>query len=262
VPVILWLDYARIIKLIRLPMNLKEEIIKLSKLQEADSRMYHLTHERNVEQPARIEHIKRQFEEKKKSLDTATHAVKQLQVKKKEKELELAAKEESIKKSQGQLFQLKSNKDYQIKLTEIASLKADASVLEEDVIKVLDEIETAESQLHASKSVLAQEEKKFKEEEAKVDAQIKDIEAEIQILSDKRTILLSDIDKTILGKYEQLLKTRSGLALAPVDMTRENCGACHMRITPQTINEIKMYKNLVLCESCVRILYIPDDFAL
>ncbi|MEI8350305.1 MAG: C4-type zinc ribbon domain-containing protein [Candidatus Omnitrophota bacterium] len=243
-------------------MNLKEEIGKLSRLQEADSRIYHLMREKDIDKPAHIENIKKQFDEKKKCLDSCANMVKQLQVKKKEKELELATKEENIKKSQGQLFQLKSNKDYQIKLTEIASLKADASVLEEDVIKVLDEIEIAEKKLQEAKGILAQEEKGFKEEETKINVQIKDIETEIKVLNDKRGTLLGDIDKTILAKYEQLLKTRLGLAIAPVDLARENCGACHMRITPQTINEMKMYKNLVLCESCVRILYIPDDFAL
>lgn len=242
-------------------MNLKEEIKKLAQLQETDSKIYSLRKEKEVILPEQLEKIKNEFEEKKKGLQDFENQAKQLFLKRRERELDLATKEEGVKKAQGQLYQLKSNKEYQIKLTEIASLKADVSILEEEVIKVLDEIEGVDKKLKETKVSLSQEEKKFNEEKEKLNNRIKDIDAEIKSLDDKRNILVKDIDGNVLSRYEKLLNTRSGLAIAPVDVDSENCGACHMRVTPQTINEIKMYKNLVLCESCVRILYIAEDVA-
>ena len=72
-------------------------------------------------------------------------------------------------------------------------------------------------------------------------------------------MIVKDVEPKVYAKYENLIKTRHGEAIAPI--TNDNCGACHMRVTAQTINEIKMYKNLVTCHSCVRILYIPEDLA-
>lgn len=240
-------------------MNLKEEIGKLVQLQKSDLHIYHLVHERDVEGPAELERAKTQFEEKKKALELLEKEVKDLQVKRKNKELDLATKEEAIRKTQGQLYQLKTNKEYQAKLTEIASLKADASILEEEVLRVFESIENADAQCKVEREKLALEEKKFKEEEAKVTARIQDISIEIKGLQDKRNVLARDIDQTILSKYEKMLKTRSGLAIVPVD--NGSCGACHMHVTTQKINEIKMYKELVFCESCVRVLYASEDTA-
>jgi len=240
-------------------MTLKDEIKKLVEVQAVDSRIYFLQNEKETEIPHQIENVKNNFEESKKILEAVESRTKELQVKKKGKELDLATKEEGVKKAQGQLYQLKTNKEYQAKLTEIASFKADVSLLEEEVIKVLDEIEETEKRNKEAKAQLAEKEKIFKDEEAKLNAQLKNIENEIKELEAKREVLTQGVNPNILNKYERLIKTRSGLAIVPVDIESENCGACNMRVTSQTINEIKMYKDLVLCESGVRILYIADD---
>ena len=93
--------------------------------------------------------------------------------------------------------------------------------------------------------------------EAQINQEVKSLEIEIKGLGDKRRILAEKIDKKILPIYERLLSTRGGIAIAPI--VAENCGACHIKVTAQKINEIKMYKDLVFCENCVRILYIKED---
>ncbi|MDD4955728.1 MAG: C4-type zinc ribbon domain-containing protein [Candidatus Omnitrophica bacterium] len=243
-------------------MALKDEIYKLVQLQNVDSQIYHLKSKKETEIPAALETLKNEFESRKKDFEVFSEKLKQLQVKKKEKELDLATKEENVKKSQGQLFQLKSNKEYHAKLTEIASLKADVSLLEEDVLKALDEIETADKKAKEEKEALAEEEKKYKETEAKLKSELADIDAKIKSLEENKVSVAKDIDKNVLNKYERLIKTRYGRAMAPVDASTENCGACNMKVTAQKINEIKMYDQLVFCESCVRILYLPEDFSL
>jgi predicted nucleic acid-binding Zn-ribbon protein len=238
-------------------MNLKDEIRKLVSLQEIDSKVYIFQQKKDVENPTLLDGIKKEFEEKKKTLQAFEADVKEKLLRKKDRELELASKEETVSKSQGQLYQLKTNKEYQAKLSEIESLKADVSVLEEDVLKVLDEIEEAEKKLKEAREKIAQEENEAKEKETAINNEQKEIEINIKGLEDKRRILVVDIDKNILSKYENLIKTRSGLALVP--LKSESCGACFMKVNPQTINEMKMYKELIICQSCVRILYIPED---
>ncbi|MFA5271597.1 MAG: C4-type zinc ribbon domain-containing protein [Candidatus Omnitrophota bacterium] len=243
-------------------MDLKEEIRKLVELQKVDSEIYNLSLKKDSGIPEKLNSLKNEFEQKKKDFELSAETAKQLQLKKRQKELDLASKEDVIKKSQGQLFQLKSNKEYQAKLTEIASHKADASLLEEEVIKVLDEIEISDKKIKEDKNAFVEEEKNYKENEAALRRQLEDNDLKIKTFEEKKVILSKDVDKNILARYEKLIKTRSGLAVCAVDTNTEDCGACHMRMTSQKINEIKMYNELALCENCVRILYIPEDFSL
>jgi predicted nucleic acid-binding Zn-ribbon protein len=241
-------------------MNLKEEIIKIVQLQEIDKKIYNFKQEKDIKKPGLLEDLKQEFAQRKQGLSACEENLKQAQLNKKERELELAAKEENLRKNQGQLYQLKTNKEYQAKLSEIGSLKADISIEEEKIIKILDEVDDASKESQAKKEQLAQNEENFKNAEAKISDEIKDIEAQIINLEDKRKYYIKDLEPQILAKYEQLLKTRQGLALAQV--VDSNCGSCYLKVTHQKINEIKMYKDLVLCENCVRVLYIPGDLKL
>ncbi len=238
-------------------MGLKEEIRKLVQLQEIDARIYKLQEKKNETLPARLEEIREGFEETSKNFTSTEEKLKSLQLEKKDKEIELATKEEELKKLQAQLYQLKSNKEYQAMLTEIESHKADISVAEECVLIVMDALEEAKKECAAQKEALSQDEKAFKAGEAKLNLSLKDAEAEISNLGVKREALVGGIEKEILAKYERLLNSRQGLALVPVKGS--DCGACHMRLNHQKINEIKMLEHLVSCDSCVRILYIPED---
>ncbi|MFH1876162.1 MAG: C4-type zinc ribbon domain-containing protein [Candidatus Omnitrophota bacterium] len=240
-------------------MSLKEEIYKLVQLQKLDSKVYRLNQEKNIQIPAQLEKLTADFEVKKKYLEAADKSFKELQLKKKSKELDLASKEDAVRKAQAQLYQLKTNKEYQVKLAEIASLKADVSLLEEDVLTIMDSFDAQEIMVKEEKEKLAQEEKKFKETCQIAQSRAREMEAEIKGLIDQRDVHARGVDVAIYPKYERLLTTRSGLAIVPADVEQETCGACHMRVTAQTINEIKMYKEPVFCESCTRMLYVAED---
>ncbi len=238
-------------------MNLKDEIRKLVELQEIDSQIQALAREKDVIKPAFLQKIKVDFQEKQNILAEFETGWKNLQVKKKSLEVELATKEENLRKAQAQLYQLKTNKEYQAKLTEIGSLKADISVSEEGVLRILEEIDSAKKKLDEEKAIVSEAESKYKLEEKNTKEEIKSLEVKLLGLNNKRHQSSAEIDKTIISKYEKLIKSRGGLALVAVK--NDNCGACHLALTHQKINEIKMYENPVFCENCVRMLYLAED---
>ena len=100
-------------------------------MQERDSKIYALLKEKE-ELPAEISRLQNIFEDKKAALKSLEEKEKALAVKRKEEELELAIKEENIRKLNTQLASLKTNKEYQAMLGQIAGLKTDASLLEEE----------------------------------------------------------------------------------------------------------------------------------
>lgn len=236
--------------------NIKDETRKLVALQDLDKKIYDLTREK-VEQPGILEGIQKDFDTKKAKFKALEEARQKTQLKQKEKEMELGTKEEGIKKSQGQLGQLKTNKDYQTKLAEIEGLKADKSIIEEDILKYMDEIDVLKKEVDAEKKALENEEKVFGEKKNVVLLRGKEIEGALKDFEGKRKILADSVDKKILERYEHILHGKEGMALAKVLNT--SCSGCFMTVPHQVVNEIKMHERLITCGICSRILYLEED---
>jgi len=238
-------------------MNLKDEIRKLAQVQTIDSDLYCMLQRRDKEIPATLNELKKNLDDKGLALAALENDLKQLLLKKKDAELELAAREDLMKKAEAQMYLLKSNKEYQARLSEIATHKADVSLLEEKVLKALEGIENAEKVIAKAKEEFSVHLKKFLADERELKTKLSILEGEIALIQDKRSVLSRDVDKTVFAQYEGLVATRGGLAMAAV--AGDTCGACHMNVNHQKINAIKMYDRAVLCDSCARLLYIPED---
>ena len=236
-------------------INVVEQLNILAELQTLDSEIYQLNKEKEF-LPGEIKVLQEEFEQKVKALSEYEGKLKTLQVKRKEKEIDLQSKENEVKKYQVQLYQIKTNKEYTALVREIESLKADNSVLEEEILKILEEIDAIRIEVAQKKEALAQEEKQFNLGKQKIEEQIKRVEEKIKELNSQREKVTPKLTPKALSHYERILKNRSGLALVGID--NDACQGCHMSLPPQKINEIKMKDRIVTCESCARILYSKD----
>lgn len=235
---------------------IKEEISKLIDLQELDCQI--LKFKKIIEEkPLDIAKLEEQFEVKKAGLKDLEEQAKQIIVKRKTKENELASKEENIKKLQNQLYAIKTNKEYQAMLSEIANHKSDCSLIEEEILKNFDESDKIATLINKEKQFLAEQEKVLNVEKAKVNNEIADAKAQLNNFQGKRDTVIPGIDKKLLGKYDRILESRGGLAVAEVKQGA--CQGCFMNMPPQVINEIKLGESIVVCEMCNRILYINPD---
>ena len=232
-----------------------EQITILRELQTLDAQLYALRRQLNAK-PEQINQIKAVQQQLVQQSQAVEARYKAAELKKSQKEMELGQKEEQIKKLQNQLALLKTNKEYSAMQHEIEGFKADKSVLEEEILKLMDEVD----QVKASMSV---ERQNLKVKETETNGQIAVVEAEIQKLKESADQLTAQrgeirvkVDSSILAKYEQILERKEGVALVPV--RAGSCGGCNMLLPPQLINEVHMAKRLVLCEACARILYVVD----
>ncbi len=234
-------------------INLKAQLTNLVHLQEVDSQIYALNQEKQAK-PQEIKAIEEQFEAKKQNLAALEKSSLDLQKQKNDWEGELAAKEESAKKLQGQLFQLKTNKEYQTMLQQIADTKADGSVIEEKILEIMVKLDKLKVNIEAEKKKLQEEEKLFNGEKAKVQMRVKEIDEKNAQLDGQRRQIIPGIDKNIISQYERVLASRNGLAITTAK--NNSCQGCNMYVPPQVINLIKMYEKIITCEMCNRILYI------
>ena len=237
-------------------VSIKDQVKKLVDLQTIDTEIYRFKTELQ-EKPANLEEIRLKYESKKAGLKALEDKLKTIQVDRKGKELELQSREGDILKANATLMQLKTNKEYQAKLVEIESIKADKSIIEEKILISYDESDKVAAEIEKEKKFLAEEERKYLEEKKQVEEIVRDLSEKVKIREMKRSQGTVEIDKNNLARYERILENKKGLAIVPVK--GNSCGGCFMNIPDQTINEIKMHDKLIYCEMCARILYLEDD---
>lgn len=236
--------------------NIKDETRKLIELQELDKQVFTLSKEK-AGHPDILENLLREFETQKMKLKSLEESKQKFTLKQKEKEMDLATKEENIKKAQGQLGQLKTNKDYQTKLAEIEGLRTDKSVIEEDILKLMDEVDAIKKTIEEEKRGVDTAEHTYMEKKNCVLDRGREIDATLKDMGGKRRVAAGVIDKKVLEQYEHILHGRDGLAL--VKVADHSCNGCFMKVPHQVINEIKMHERLITCETCSRILYLEED---
>jgi uncharacterized protein len=235
--------------------DLKTQIGSLVGLQKIDSGIYALGNEKKII-PQEIKDLEAAFELKKQGLLALENKSLDLQKQRKDLELELASNAEGIKKLSGQLFSLKTNKEFQTMQQQIADAKADGSVIEEKILVSFEESDKIKTQIEAENLKIKEEEKEFLEQKKKVQLRIDEISGQLNQLEAQRKQILPEIEPKLLQEYERILHSREGLAI--VTVKDNSCGGCHMLVPPQVINLIRMYEHLITCEVCNRILYIQE----
>ncbi len=236
--------------------NVKEIIRKLVAMQKIDEELFAFRREIR-EKPEELAGLKARVDTKKAYFHKLELAARDVELARKAKELDLKAKEQDILKFEGSLMSLKSNKEYQTRLFEIENMKADKSIIEDDVIKLMDEFEKSVKLVEAEKVIVAVEEAKYLAEKEKVDAAIRKLTEESGGLEARRREVMVAVEKTSLELYERIVENRDGVAIVPI--VNHTCGGCFMHLPDQVINKIKMYDSLVRCEVCARFQYLEED---
>ncbi|MDD5073517.1 MAG: C4-type zinc ribbon domain-containing protein [Candidatus Omnitrophica bacterium] len=237
-------------------VNVEEQLAHLIKLQALDSRLYNLRRDRKAK-PKLIQDLEVRRNEEQAAVKAIEEKIKDNQVKRKQRELDLSTKEEGIKKLQAQLYQLKTNKEYQTMQHEIEGQKADNSRIEDEILVFMEEAENLNKDLGKEKTLFAEAEKHLNEDKKTIEAEIVSLDGEISTLETQRKDITALVDKKVLAHYEKVLSGRDGVALSAVK--GKSCQGCFMNLPPQVINEIKMKDKIVTCESCARILYIENE---
>lgn len=236
--------------------SLKDQLRKLLDLQALDVDIYRMKSELR-ERPAEIEVLKNEFEAKKIKLKQLEDKLKAIQVGQKDLDNDLKSKEESINKLDSSLSLLKTNKEYQARLLEIENLKADKSLIEEKILMGFDVIEEARKAVEAERKVVSEYEKDFLARKKEVEDLVVVMQDQLKVKESQRERVTPEVRPDILGRYDRIVQNKEGVGIVAVQ--NQNCGGCYMHITDQLLNQIKMYDQLISCDQCARILYLPDE---
>lgn len=169
----------------------------------------------------------------------------------KDRELEDVMAEQ--RKRQGRLFEIKTNQEYAAVLREIEGLKARYSKLEDEILELLDQIETAQQVVQDEAALFREREKAFEDKRSIREGELRQLQGDMGRLEEERHRQVSRVEPGLLQTYQRLLRSRGGVAVAQVK--DGSCMGCYVSLTPQTYNELRKGDILLSCANCQRILY-------
>ncbi len=236
----------------------KESLLKLIELQKQDFALDKLKAVLD-KIPVMIANLKAQLEaEKARAGETKARTIA-LEKKKKEKELELAQKEEQAKKHGAELNTVKTNEAFKALQTEIGFAKQAAGEIETEILMLMEQIDGARKDEKAAAAEVAAEAKKFEAEIAAHEGRLKQAQAEYDAAKAVRDQDAAPIPPQAMRVYDHIRSRGKPDAVVPIEAAI--CSACRINLAPQVIVEATKLKSLVTCESCQRILYRPEILA-
>ncbi len=206
--------------------------------------------------PMLVKELDKALQEAQKEVDMAMKELNALRSQRKELEAEITQVESKIKKKYIQLYEVKSNKDYQQMLNEIDELKKEKSALEDQVIELMEQGEQAELVVKEKKKGKEEREKQVAEEKARLEKEMESLRVSLYRLEEDRKRFVHEIDHRLLKDYDRLMKVK-GTALSPV--IKGVCQLCHVTIPPQKFNELLKCNSLMNCPNCERIIYWGEN---
>lgn len=236
--------------------NYKKQIHILVNLQEIEIRKKAIASELAAF-PQKMADLDRRLAESEQALSDADTRLQTLQKTYRAHDAEVQENLDKIRKRKARLNSLKSNKEYQTTLHEIEELQKKNSRIEDDMLDVLDQSETAEEALCEIKAGLTGIESDIASDKALLKAAAAEREQEMAALQEQWNRVSEDADPELLKLFETL-KSKTG-ATAMAQAKNAVCLGCHMNIPPQLYNELQRFDNLYYCPFCQRLLYWKND---
>jgi len=187
------------------------------------------------------------------ALESAKQRARQVEVDRKNLELDVGTRQQSIARLRTQQYETRKNDEFQALGHEIERYEKEITSIEDRELELMDQADKL-------KAEVADEEKRAAAAKESISRQLKDLDEKAKTLSTRleelkkeRGDLAGTIDEDLLDRFDRLFASKGDAAV--VALEHEVCTGCHMRVTPATSMRVKAGKEIVSCEQCGRILY-------
>jgi predicted nucleic acid-binding Zn-ribbon protein len=225
---------------------------KLLVVQDRDTRIARLKAEA-ARIPVEIAAVEARVQEESAKLASARDRLKHLEAERKKLEIDAESKRGQVNKYRTQLYQIKSNTEYQALLKEISHLEAGVKEVEDLELVQMEQVEQLQPQLREEQQLLKDLSARAQTEKAEFQKRIELIQRELTQLQTERSELIKEVDGDVLARYERLIRSKGDVAVVPVQ--HGNCGGCHLHLAPQVVHNARHDAGLTSCDYCGRILY-------
>jgi hypothetical protein len=229
-----------------------EEILKiLIDLQSLEKKAAAL--QKEIEQiPLEITRNKEELATHALHLETAEKEASEAQKNRRSLEGEVDSLRQKVSNFKTQLMSVKTNAAYQAMLHEISFVEKQIAEKEDAILEFMLDSDRLAEEVREVEKIFKEKEQEHTSRKAELEARVEKDLKELEELGIKRIELENALPPDQISRYRRVASARNGQAIAP--LSGENCSACHVRLRPQLIAEVKSGKNIIQCESCSRIL--------
>ena len=210
-----------------------------------------------AEHPGRIQTFDLRLQGARDAVAAAKARLSAVQEKRRIDEKEVAAVQTRLAKYKDQLLEVKTNREYTAMLHEIETAQNDIRTREDRILETMMAADDLNAEIKKADAELKVAEKEVTAARAQLEAEMASLQAEIERTGTERKSLITEIDRGVLGTFEQVARNRKGVAVA--EAKNGHCTICHVRLRPQVFNEIRRNASIIQCDSCQRILFYAGE---
>ena len=178
----------------------------------------------------------------------------QREVERKELETTHAAELENIVRSETNMKEIKTNKEFQAVGREITAARKQVTEIEEQLLQKIGVIEELTGEITTKKSQLDELVENTSQRLQEKQGGVSQVQADIDIETERREGVVKTIPASLVKKFTILREQRRGQALA---IARDGyCMGCNMHLPPQLYNNLYKNEELLTCPHCQRILIL------
>lgn len=225
---------------------------KLLIIQDRDAKILRLSNEL-TRIPTEKADLDRQEKNANDQFENAKTERTRIELDRKKLEKEVESKQTLVSKYKTQLLEIKNNDQFHALQHEIVGAETDIRTLEDSELELMEKFEFQQNILKDAEAKRKETvdringlRKGLDEKKLVVEKQLAEVKAE-------RDKLATDIDESVLSRYERIFKSKNGEAV--VRISHGLCMGCHLKVTTQEIHAVRADAEMVTCTNCGRILY-------
>jgi uncharacterized protein len=226
----------------------------LKRLHEFHLRLQELQHQLE-HGPRQVKARQQILARKQTEIDALKAELKQTRLMADQKNLQLKTNETKIGELRVKLNQATSNREFDIIRSQIDADSMANSVLEDEILEVLDKVDQIQQKIGKAESEAAQTAADVRRVAQDVESsapQLRTQAAEIETALREAEKILPG---TTVEMYRRLVQAHGAGALATVE--NNACTACNEILSPNSLVELNTGK-FIFCRSCGRLLYRPE----
>ena len=231
---------------------MNDVIEKLLVVQDRDSRIHKLTTEKN-RLPIDIQNLKTRIAAARSRVEAAREQAKQSEKEQKRIDGDIEAKKGTVQKFKTQLLSIKKNDEFHALQHEIQAVETEIRSLEDREIDFMEQVEGFRKTIQAEEAACKATVSQLEAQIADLEKRGKLIDGQLAELQKSRSELASAVEPSALGLYDRIMKSKKDAAIVGIHLG--NCQGCHIKLTTQTINNVKASEGIISCTNCARILY-------
>jgi uncharacterized protein len=233
----------------------KAELEKLIELQKTDTEIRRLRKRIETAEERRAG-IEQEFERHASSIREVQNRRDGLNTERANLEKQVAENKTYLDRADRNLKHAQNQKEYETAMREIDALQKQVVQFENQIVEKMTALEEVEKELEDRAEEINSIDGKRAGAISEFETQLAADKAEFETATKNREAVFATLPAQLASVYNRLAqRSRDGIAVAEV--VNSSCSACFMSLRPQMQVEVKKGQQIITCESCTRILYIP-----